>query len=574
MASQICDGDKKLPWGSLQYDVIDKLGDYRKAGPELCLIAVGCWFAVTLKELFQVISFIQCIGMKKVGEKTILGEAEERDEDERQEPDKSIVLEQLHSTRRWFLLIGIALPRLCIAVTLTVTGVRYLCVTVSLPDLILNSVALAFILDLDNLVMEAFAPRRARNLLEEVGYLRLPSSRVFEKLSKNAGVLTPEHWKNFSKLFLLFLGLFLTYFLLIKPTHAQTEMAYNILCSGELDFVYVENPATHIVEATRSFAEPGALKAVGKTVLSLAKPDIYPIWGWELTQEQVDRFSTNVTPAVFRESRYAKDKADIAQIRRFMVTSTASTAEAAKTLACNDAAYGRRVFAPALLKVTGGKASRCEDPIISELCPHGNMTAVRSLCPVTCGCDNPFDPKAAVFSAPAGGCPQSCQMAKTSIIEQRWDYPCRDVDPQDFLAPFGNSKSYVTGLFEVAMAQPEIRNAIALKYAMQLNTTFNAMRFKPPGAEDAPWLAGFVEDFKNGTWRDGILAGKWELAPGIPHPKHLTGCKFLTSWEFQSLLGLDLCDPGNFNSLRMRCPVSCRCWAGRPGCPVSCSMAR
>lgn len=574
LASQICDGDKKLPWGSLQYDVIDKLGDYRKAGPELCLIAVGCWLAVTLKELFQVISFTQCICMKKVGDRTILAETAERGDDERQETDKSIVLDQLYSMRRWFLLLGIAVPRLWIAITLMVTGVRYLCITVSLPDLILNSVALAFILDLDNLVMEAFAPRRARNLLEEVGYLRMPSSRLFDRLSRNAGVFSPEHWKNFSKLFLLLLGLLLSYVLLIKPTHAQTEMAHNILCSGNLDFVYVENPATQIVEATRSFKEPGALKAVQKTVLQLAKPDIYPIPGWDVTQEQVDRFSENVTPAIFRENQYSKNKADLQSIRRFMVTSTASFSEAARSLACNDAAYGHRIFAPALLKVTGGAASRCKDPAVLKLCSHGNMSAVRSLCPVTCGCDNPFDPKAAVFSAPVGGCPNSCELAKTSVIEQRWDYPCRDVDPQDFLAPNGGSENYVTGVFEVAVAQPEIRNAVAWKYADQLNRTFKALSFMPPGTDGVSYMAGLVESFKNGSWRDAILAGKWDLAEGIPHPRHLTGCKFLTSWEFQSLLGLDLCDPGQFNSLRMRCPVSCRCFAGRSGCPVSCTYSR
>mmetsp|Transcript_65424 Transcript_65424/g.151819 ORF Transcript_65424/g.151819 Transcript_65424/m.151819 type:complete len:183 (-) Transcript_65424:17-565(-) len=79
-----------------------------------------------------------------------------------------------------------------------------------------------------------------------------------------------------------------------------------------------------------------------------------------------------------------------------------------------------------------------------------------------------------------------------------------------------------------------------------------------------------VTNFGNGATFYSWIYGKWELGPGIPHPRGLVWCEFITSWEITLLLGLNLCEPGEVASARTMCPQSCNCEAGMKDCPSSC----
>merc|ERR1712137_1408740 len=61
------------------------------------------------------------------------------------------------------------------------------------------------------------------------------------------------------------------------------------------------------------------------------------------------------------------------------------------------------------------------------------------------------------------------------------------------------------------------------------------------------------------------------IGPGIRLRGDLEYCSFMTSFEIMFLLNLDLCSTGNeYLSLRMICPISCKCKRLAINCPESC----
>lgn len=70
---------------------------------------------------------------------------------------------------------------------------------------------------------------------------------------------------------------------------------------------------------------------------------------------------------------------------------------------------------------------------------------------------------------------------------------------------------------------------------------------------------------------DTIVSGSWEIMPGSPHPRNLSGCPYLASFELQKLLRRDLCNPTDIRSIRHICPVTCGC-GSMEDCPYVCSV--
>jgi len=68
---------------------------------------------------------------------------------------------------------------------------------------------------------------------------------------------------------------------------------------------------------------------------------------------------------------------------------------------------------------------------------------------------------------------------------------------------------------------------------------------------------------------DTIVSGTWELTPGSAHPRNLTGCAYLASYELTTLLERDLCEVVDIRSIRNICPETCGC-GSMAECPVAC----
>eukprot|EP00931_Biecheleriopsis_adriatica_P003816 TRINITY_DN105576_c0_g1_i1.p1 TRINITY_DN105576_c0_g1~~TRINITY_DN105576_c0_g1_i1.p1 ORF type:complete len:755 (-),score=123.04 TRINITY_DN105576_c0_g1_i1:64-2301(-) len=559
LARQVCDLDDKMVLASSQYSIIDNLNGYLDIGQCLCLLATGCWISTMLRELWACVGFAIAIHTKPTDDSTYLGEAT-RGDDERQE-NKTIKIRRL-SKRRKQVLMFVALLRGVLAIALLIVGVRFLAVTLSLSDLVLNTVALEFVSLLDELIMSAFAPRRARNLIAELDHLDIPYRGGSIPLNNQIRqLITYEHLKSVLKLSSLAVGLLLAQLLLIHPLHAKVDMAYKILCSGNLDFVYVLNPATGIVEATPSFESKMPFTEQEKTVLSLARPDLHMVKGWDLSEEQLTEFNALKDTFVMREK--FGGGASQAIIQKLKAVSAGGHEKAAKFLPCQDGAYSADVVESRLKALTGLSVSHCSAPGVQELCHLRNYSQLRSLCPVVCGCIDAFEPAAALFATEQSGCPAICMATSSARIESNFQWPCSDWTPQQFTTKTF-TRNYVRGLFQVLLMTAELSAAAVQQYRTVMATWL--MPHLPNKT-----IYDLSESLSNTTLQKDLMSGKWDIGPGVPHPRHLQGCAFWTSWEVQMLLGVDVCSPGGLHSLRMVCPTSCKCWSGQADCPISCA---
>jgi hypothetical protein len=105
---------------------------------------------------------------------------------------------------------------------------------------------------------------------------------------------------------------------------------------------------------------------------------------------------------------------------------------------------------------------------------------------------------------------------------------------------------------------------------------FNASMYQ--AAQDAVSVGSISQEQQVPMWQhivtggivDTVLGGTWEFMPGVQHPRNLTGCAFLASYEFTAAMNYDLCVPGTLRSIRHICPVSCLCTRLASECPYGC----
>jgi hypothetical protein len=113
--------------------------------------------------------------------------------------------------------------------------------------------------------------------------------------------------------------------------------------------------------------------------------------------------------------------------------------------------------------------------------------------------------------------------------------------------------TFAAGLFEHLTADvtfPDIVEDIVMKEDSEISVPSN-MR------------SALVKWISNGSMAQSFVDGTWELMPGLSHPRNLTGCDYLASFEVRMLLNIDLCGAEEYSSIRFMCPVSCGCSVGQ-----------
>ncbi|CAJ1335390.1 unnamed protein product [Effrenium voratum] len=135
-------------------------------------------------------------------------------------------LQGIRPAQRIFALTFLTLPRLAVMFFLAITGCQYLAQTVNLSDIVLNAVALAFVLDVDELVADVFLTENLRSLLSKV-----------EPLSCGK----PHRWfpaKDIIR-YVITAGLVITsLFVWLSPFNLSVQAAAMALCSGHQDFSF------------------------------------------------------------------------------------------------------------------------------------------------------------------------------------------------------------------------------------------------------------------------------------------------------------------------------------------------
>jgi hypothetical protein len=644
MVAQICSDEDgfKLHMAGAQRTLYSDSMAFSVGGPLLSLLAQLCWLGSMTKEVNAAYSFARSVLQVPRGDRTDVITADSTSDgldaasSLHRESSRSTVsrlvaltvvtrLTAVSRSRLAWAVFGIALPRAFFATVLGFVGTLFLATASAMSELVLNAIALAFIIELDEMLYSVFAPRRLHTLMNNIEPLPMPPLRR-----------CVPGLNCFLKMLFVAAGVFLVKLLLLDPVFWRLTQAQNILCSGELDFVYALNPSSGMVHVTKS-AAPQEWSLMEKTLLQVARPTLEPKHGWDIDQELLDLAKSDFTMAVVTQTGMdpatggvtlaeSQHEPGFFQILSFMDIWRAT--DAAPYMPCSDREAGNS-YAQAdwfLEQITGIPGFTCRNISAethdkgyeffagAELCSNREMVGIRSLCPLACGCHLGRDGMTGLFGSVDSGCPTAC--SEWDVISGQWEYTHWKYS--DYMVYYYNyysdgdaenssrSKGSLMGACKDALdvelvGDPHASLACLTDFSRCLELTGRFTRWYATYVRGilpqmySVWGGGTrLESMANTLYNTGLLQvdsvdaylgrfwaggvavslvdGRWTLTDSqAPHPRNLTGCRFLASYELQALLGFDLCNPTGLTSIRRVCPVSCGCIPGMAECPAACT---
>jgi hypothetical protein len=643
MAAQICGEDDKLHMSGAQRTLYSDAMAFSTGGPLLSLLAQLCWLGSMIKEVNAAYSFTRSVLQVPRGDCTEVITADSSADGldavdsitKEKEPGVGLptgslvaltVVTRLTTVSRIRLawaVFGIALPRALLAISVGYVGTLFLATASAMSELVLNAIALAFIIELDEMLYALFAPRRLHTLMNNFEPLPMPPLRRCIP-----GV------NSFLKMLFVATSIFLVKLLLLDPMFWRLTQAQNILCSGDTDFVYATNPATGMVHVTKSSVSQ-EWSEMEKTVLQVAGPKLESKYGWEVDQEILDLATSDFSMAVVTQwgASPASGGATLAEsvhepgLFQFLEdVSSYTVADMAMILPCVDREAGNTYAqadrflerATGLLGFSCSNISRFNEDFtttyteFSSLCSDQGKVNIRALCPMACGCHAGKDGMTGLFNTVDYGCPLACtEYANT--IDHFWynkykydnytQYYYSDGDVANSSRSRGSRKGVCQDALDAELvADPDASLACLTDFKRCLELTGRFTRWYAMYVRGiypyvtSKWGTGMrlqslasvlyqvgtlqVDSLGEYLWRywmtDGVsvslLDGNWMLTDSqAPHPRGLTGCRFLASYELAALLGFDLCSPNGLTSIRRVCPVSCGCTKGMDECPAACT---
>ena len=569
LAERVCNGDDSLELSGSQASLHEALSRYLGddneglLGPLMCLLALLAWTMTMVKEILTCIKLL-------LASMTLPSSREGYTVVEEVNEGESCRITSVCNVTRTFALLS-SLIRFGVAGFLMYQGYLYLIYTTQIEDLLLNSVALEFVINLDEAIFEALAPISFRRLIERLEPMRVPSIRAWRGLDMSAAFA-----------FALTASLLATaHALFVLPQTETLSRAKDAICAGELAFVYsvdgIGAPAwayTPRVQRHRAPDRPwrgdreSDLGQVGYAIDIVlggdkragGRPFQRGSYAGTLDDCPIASCYNLSTRRPYGESQRpnccwaAQTRVPSVRGGRFSVArksiESVSTALDTWNPVCSDILdfpipYEYMVagaFAAGVLVADPSAADDCDDGACPLNTPYCNSDSVcvkttcrdagkychkptidgvraRQLCPRECGCAAPRSPLA--LSAPESGCGDNCWRS-TEYAAALDALPCEDVRPDD------------SGFVSFLDRWSEALEAVPLDWELGGTDSLAAIR----------------------------SAGCSALAP-----------------TNASRLGLDIggnsfCRAGRsywpVKPFSVWCPVSCGCRSGEPHCPTSC----
>jgi len=422
LASRVCNSDASLAVSTYQQTLVDGINEYLGrsdgsggsfrqrhsnmsvvfGGPVLCLCVEAMWFLYILVEIRDTCGWM--LAFYTVPRRRITRLVKT--------PALSIRIESITS-RRFAFVASLALVRLTIAGFLGVAGVRFLAYETDIGNLLLNAMALTFILDLDELLYRALIPRLTRSLIHSVEPIATPRPPSFLGGADPASLLTVA---------CLIGSLVTVKFIMLDPIENRLLEMSDIVCGGATDFTFALNPSDGIVEWAPSVA--------------FTAREQYESYAEQAVMEL--RNVAHMPPGEngFRGVPLSREISlqRVIELQRLEVSSPLVTTE----IMCHDRIDhyrhmpGWQHMIPMLRKVLSVKVREdvmeCSD--VREHCDDPVMVEVRSICPITCGCGQPTS---GLFLAQSNfGCPWACR--DSHVAERTLEsLPCADISPDTLL---------------------------------------------------------------------------------------------------------------------------------------------
>ena len=222
MASRVCRGDTSLYASDTQVNAVSDINAYLIDnapfnGPLMAILAIYVWI-LTVSQEFHVLDDMVYAVFALPRAATSVSD----------DPLTARLQLKAISMARVSWICFLVFCRVMIAGVILFAGVKFLAVTISIEDILLNAIALEFVLNVDELVYHAMAPMKTRKFIMLLKPLPLPKHWVVSGMDLNL-ILT---------FFLTTGACVLVLVLFLIPEMDKMQEAKDELCAGKLDFVY------------------------------------------------------------------------------------------------------------------------------------------------------------------------------------------------------------------------------------------------------------------------------------------------------------------------------------------------
>ena len=257
MAQRVCDGDAGLESSTSQQERYESLSAYLGAvgeprtnfGPWMATACLVAFVLTMVKEWRATLRLgVAVVGLEAGPRTELVVGADGGD-------DGTLSLLRISHARRGLALAALA-ARSFIAAVLLWYGCRWLVNTIDLAELILNAVALEFVISVDELVFDALVPARVKSRLESIRPLQVKTAG-----RKNV-VGHVDLWSLGTLVFVV--GFVLTICLTLLATQTDVLVrSRDAICGGDQDFVHTTDGAGIPAWGYPGGVDPTATRDVG-----------------------------------------------------------------------------------------------------------------------------------------------------------------------------------------------------------------------------------------------------------------------------------------------------------------------
>jgi hypothetical protein len=509
LSSRVCRGDTSLHLSDTQSQTVLAINAYLYDnapfnGPMMCLLGVCAWSLTVDKEFHAVKDQFDALTAIPRGSTHITLDVEAN----------RLVLAGI-SCKRISWICFMALFRFAVALALLLAGAMFLAVTTSIEDILLNAVALEFVLNIDELLFLSLAPMKTRRFLLLLKHIPSKHGAVFKGLDRNLMCAA-----TFTVSFLAYAVI-----ALMMPEMDRMKDAKNEMCSGFKEFSYAMTSLEYPVWFPSE-------QSVDEALSNLRQSRRYWILRMVIDSNNISETRTNVWVKTLLAGGFSGPGSTLLALTTLGVEYFAKkdNPECYDWLnsfqASNffDDGMGMELLATAYASIQDAANDQtlenCED--LTKYCNifHLPGPTVRLFCAWTCGCDNPGSSLA--IYAIEYGCSYTCEFASYTLY-------------------FLLNRSCVQPLVKELKADPQW---VELMGHWKIATS--------------RW-AGEMS-FLFGNHMAGLLVNWGCFASNI----------LQISWGYDSFLLLCL-PAGGLKSISFWCPASCQCnTTVIPGCPRSC----
>ena len=475
LASRVCNGDDGLEMSAGQQASFGEVSQYLSGdvlGMLMAVFAMGMWFLTVCRELASVWSHVRAYATIPMcrgwGSGTVLEST----------PNGGLRFKSISRPRFAFCML-IMLLRSGIACTLGYFGGLYLSYTISLSDLLLNAVALEFVINIDELFYEVLCPLSIQRLIVRLEPFKLEPPREWSGLDLRAPL------KSIVTLSLMWFFVSTE----LVPQQKLLNDVYTALCGGELGVLFtLDGIGSPVWAFEDQNPGDGSTFNTGHTWPRQEEEAGYTLKGLTFAESVVDfvlqgryyddcpylEFCVSVGDGIPTDPDDQpgcclayQTKAPSLNGDRLSVDSkskeTIQESTAVWNPQCLDqldvsvGAMNRNILIGAMIDAAATEGASCDDdptvvegncPSTAPFCnPFGvcvpatceavsdfcNATTVagvrvRQLCPIQCGCEELRSTLA--LSTPLTGCPATCERSAKARLEIT-TMPCEDVATND-----------------------------------------------------------------------------------------------------------------------------------------------